>query len=133
MAVLHEKGMGRDGKNVRNGYPDMGNGRFSTRRMISYGQWLQINIAQRGHKGFLQQLTPVLVMTLVCGLELPVFAIIFSGLFGVFRLFTFRRGRLNGFVPAAVCLGILTLGSLYSITILIFDVLSVIDDYEKMT
>ena len=37
---LHQEYMKRELSNVKGGYPDHGNGRFSTRKMISYGQWL---------------------------------------------------------------------------------------------
>jgi len=37
--------MGRELKNVKGGYPDHGNGRFSDRKVLKYGQWLEVNIA----------------------------------------------------------------------------------------
>ena len=121
---LHAKQMGRALHNVRGGHPDSGNGRFSTRRMISYAQWLQINTAQRGHKNFLEQLTPICVMTLACGLHLPLVACLVAGLFGVLRLGYFCKNRFIGFIPGSVCLAIQTLGALYSCGLLISDVLS---------
>ena len=49
--------MGRELANVKGGYPDHGNGRFSTPDFITYKQWLYVNKAQRVHKNFLEQLT----------------------------------------------------------------------------
>lgn len=97
----------------------MGNGRFSTKEMINYKQWIEINKAQRGHKNFLEQLTIVVTLVLVCGIELPLLSCIFAGIYGVFRCFYLSQNRFLGFFPSIICLAVLALGALYSTYVLI--------------
>lgn len=117
--ALHKQELGIGLKNVKNGFPDMGNGRFSTKEMISYKQWLEINKAQRGHKNFLEQLTIVCLLVLVCGIELPLLSCIFAAIYGIFRCLYFSRNRFIGFIPSNICLSVLALGALYSCYMLI--------------
>lgn len=112
--ALHKKQLGMELRNVKNGYPDMGNGRFSTKKIISYKQWIELNKAQRGHKNFLEQITIVCTLVLVCGIELPLLSCIFGGIYGIFRCLYFSRNRFIGFLPSIICQTVLSLGALYS-------------------
>lgn len=117
--TLHKQQLNMELRNVKGGYPDMGNGRFSTKKMISYKQWLELNKAQRGHLNFLEQITIVCTLVLVCGLEMPILAVIFGALYGIFRCLYFSRNRFIGFIPSIICQVVLALGALYSCSTLI--------------
>jgi len=79
----HRKATGID--TVPNGgYPDMGNGVYSKR--LSYKDWLDLSKAQRIHYNFLEQVMPMLAFLLFGGLEFPIEASVFGGLFFIGRL-----------------------------------------------
>jgi|FrelakmetLWP11LW_1041352.scaffolds.fasta_scaffold261079_1 hypothetical protein len=80
---------------------------------------MDLNKTQRWHKNFLEQLTTVCTLVLVCGLELPIVAIVFAILFGIFRFFYFCQNRYLGFIPGSLCLLVLACGALYSSIVLI--------------
>ena len=123
--ALHKKEMGVTDdkqalKEVKSGYPDHGNGRFCQPDTISYAQWVDFNMAQRGHKNLLEQLTTICTLSLVCGLELPIVASIATGLYGLVRLLYFLlKNRVLGFILGNVCLFTLMGGALYSASKLI--------------
>lgn len=56
----------------KGGYPDMGNGRYSSR--LSYEQWYRFNNAQRVHYNFLEFAVPHIVTHFVAGIYFPVVA-----------------------------------------------------------
>eukprot|EP00386_Alphamonas_edax_P004828 GDKI01015206.1.p2 GENE.GDKI01015206.1~~GDKI01015206.1.p2 ORF type:complete len:182 (+),score=60.16 GDKI01015206.1:134-679(+) len=56
----------------KNAYPDMGCGRYAD--LLSYGDWVRFNNAQRVHLNYLEHLTPVLAFLLLGGLQYPRFA-----------------------------------------------------------
>ena len=58
---IHQSEVG--GKAPQLGYPDMGNGRYAAD--LSYAEWFSFNNWQRVHYNFLEQLTPVLIWTLI--------------------------------------------------------------------
>eukprot|EP01095_Lingulamoeba_sp_RSL-Kostka_P006401 TRINITY_DN1_c0_g1_i1.p1 TRINITY_DN1_c0_g1~~TRINITY_DN1_c0_g1_i1.p1 ORF type:complete len:183 (-),score=78.10 TRINITY_DN1_c0_g1_i1:379-927(-) len=53
------------------GYPDMGNGRFSSK--LTLEQWADFNNAQRAHYNYIEQFASVAVFNLVGGLFFPNF------------------------------------------------------------
>ena len=69
----------------KGGFPDMGTGRYSQR--LSYGKWLALNQAQRVHYNFIEQIVPILVFVILGGLEFPILATIFGGLYFIGRIF----------------------------------------------
>jgi len=58
------------------GYPDMGNGRYSQKWTLD--QWIRFNNAQRAHYNYLEGLTMFLVWLLACGLFYPRLAFLMS-------------------------------------------------------
>jgi len=58
------------------GYPDMGNGRYSQKWTLD--QWIRFNNAQRAHYNYLEGLTIFLVWLLACGLFYPRLAFLMS-------------------------------------------------------
>lgn len=120
--LLHLAEMDRELRNVKGGYPDHGNGRFSTPEFINYQQWHQINRAQRIHKNFLEQLPTVVVLTLVSGLEFPFATAIVSLLFGISRFLYMLPRRGAGFMLGLASIALLAVGALYSSVKLIVEV-----------
>ena len=114
IAELHESETGKPGRIVKNGFPDHGNGRFSTDKMISYAQWFDLNRTQRCHQNFLEQLTPVCVLLLVSGMQLPVISSVIAVFYGISRLLYGMQNRVIGFVAGNICIVALILGALYA-------------------
>lgn len=52
-----------------NGYPDMGNGRYS--QLLSYDQWVAFNNAQRGHYSMIEGSAPALITLVLNGFFQP--------------------------------------------------------------
>lgn len=52
------------------GYPDMGNGRYSQK--LSYKDWYEFNSAQRAHYNFLEWIASTLIMILIAGIYFPI-------------------------------------------------------------
>ncbi len=67
-----------------NGYPDMGNGRFSEK--LTYKEWYEFNNAQRVHMNFVEQLPMVLIIILVASFTKPLAALILSIAYFLLRL-----------------------------------------------
>jgi len=66
------------------GYPDMGNGRFSAQ--LTYAEWLDFNNAQRGHQNALESLPGVLACLFAAGSLYPTTAAALAGAYGVGRI-----------------------------------------------
>jgi len=60
------------GKFAKNGYPDMGNGKFASK--LTLEQWTDFNNAQRVHYNYLEGITLAVVLELVAGLFFPKYA-----------------------------------------------------------
>ena len=65
------------------GYPDMGNGYYSSK--LTYKQWFDFNIVQRIHGNFLEQVQIVTLLVLVAGLKHPSIAVILGGVYSLGR------------------------------------------------
>lgn len=53
----------------KEGYPDMGNGRYS--QALPYADWLAFNKAQRTHHNLVEQIASMMIFTLFAGLFFP--------------------------------------------------------------
>ena len=73
--------------------------------MLTYEQWFNFTLDQRGHKNFLEQVTIIVFNLLVIGLVWPIVALVFAGIHFVFRwvfVCGYKKGpnwRLIGGVP----------------------------------
>ena len=63
----HKKAIPKDTKVPKFGYPDMGNGYYSSK--LTYKQWFDFNVVQRVHSNFLEQILIVILLMLVSGLR----------------------------------------------------------------
>jgi glutathione S-transferase len=52
------------------GYPDMGNGRYSQK--LSYKDWYEFNSAQRAHYNFLEWIASTLIFIIIAGVYFPI-------------------------------------------------------------
>ena len=115
---IHKQATG-DEKAPKNGYPDMGNGRFSAD--LSYDQWFLFNNAQRAHYNFLEQLTPTLVWILITIFYQPLagailgFVVVFGRI--IYAVGYFKTPNLRGVGAILVDLGILGLFVLSIVTV----------------
>ena len=92
------------------GYPDMGNGRYAAK--LSYKDWYIFNKAQRGHKNFLENLTITCVFLLVNGLANPKVSIALGSFLFVTRpLYMSSYSRYFGYVPQNIVNVVLAIGS----------------------
>jgi uncharacterized membrane protein YecN with MAPEG domain len=80
---IHEKEVG--GKPAKGGYPDMGNGRYSTD--LSYDQWYTFNNYQRAHYNYMEQLTPTIIWILISIFYKPLAAAILGFIYFIGRIF----------------------------------------------
>ena len=67
----------------KGGYPDHGDGFYGD--MLSYEDWFNFSLDQRGHKNFLEQVTYIVFLLLIIGLVYPIVAIVFGGIHFVCR------------------------------------------------
>ena len=58
----------------RGGYPDHGNGFYSTK--LSYKDWYEFQLAQRSHKNLLEFVTVVVCALLIVGVVFPITSLI---------------------------------------------------------
>ena len=79
----HKKARGSEPFCVQ-GYPDMGNGRFS--QHLTYAEWLSFNNAQRGHHNALESLPGVLACLFAAGSLFPTTATALAATYGVGRI-----------------------------------------------
>ena len=100
---------GRRKMDLAMGYPDLGNGWYGSQ--LSYKGWFELNHAQRIHYNFLEQLSIVLVSTLIGGLLQPWVAVGFGILYFIGRILYVRKNRYQGFMPALIGqVGLIVLG-----------------------
>uniref|UniRef100_A0A7S3IPL8 MAPEG family protein n=1 Tax=Strombidium inclinatum TaxID=197538 RepID=A0A7S3IPL8_9SPIT len=52
------------------GYPDHGSGRYTME--LGYKGWMEFNKAQRIHYNYLESISQILCMMLICGLQFPI-------------------------------------------------------------
>ena len=96
------------------GYPDMGNGRYSAN--LSYKDWYIFNRAQRGHKNFLENLTISCVFLLASGIGYPLLAIGLGMLLLVARpLYLCGYSRYFGYLPQICVHIVLAMASFSSV------------------
>ncbi len=69
----HQKAFPNDKRVPKLGYPDMGNGWYSSK--LTYKEWFEFNIVQRIHMNFLEQLMIVSFLLLTAGLKHPVYTV----------------------------------------------------------
>ena len=67
----------------KGGYPDHGDGLYGD--MLSYKDWYNFSLDQRGHKNFLEQVTIIVFLLLVIGLVYPILSIVFGAIHFIFR------------------------------------------------
>ena len=92
------------------GYPDMGNGRYAAK--LSYKDWYIFNKAQRGHKNFLENLTITCVFLLFNGLANPKVSIVLGSFLFVTRpLYMSSYSRYFGYIPQNIVNVVLAIGS----------------------
>ncbi len=80
----HKKAFPNDKGVPKMGYPDMGNGYYSTH--LTYKQWFDFNIVQRIHGNFLEQILIVVLLLLIAGLRHTTYAVILGGIYSVSRI-----------------------------------------------
>lgn len=73
---------------------------------------------------FLEQLSTVVILTLVSGFDYPVITSIITALYGVSRLLFMLPNRGLGLVAGNICISLLAIGALYSSLKLIIDAAS---------
>jgi uncharacterized membrane protein YecN with MAPEG domain len=99
----HREAFGEDSKVPKNGYPDCGDGRYSSK--LTYYQWFNFGNAQRVHQNNIEQLPIYLVNVLLGGLFNPRVAAVY-GLLVLFARIEYTRGYLksgaNGRVIGAI-------------------------------
>ena len=84
------------------GYPDMGNGWYSTK--LSYKQWYEFSLVQRVHYNFLESCIIICFLILVAGIRHPGYTVIAGITYSVARLINAygysksAKGRVPGFV-----------------------------------
>lgn len=95
--------VGNTRKLPKEGYPDMGSGRFAEK--LSYKDWYIFNNGQRIHYNYLEALTSVVTFLLIGGLLYPWVAVAFGGAYIVGRIIFHigysrlgARGRSIGFI-----------------------------------
>ena len=112
----HQKAFPKDKKVPKFGYPDMGNGWYSSK--LTYKQWFQFNLAQRVHHNFLEQCIIVVFLILVAGIRHPGYTVIAGGCYSLGRILNAIgysqsvKGRVPGFV-----FGMLTLFTLMGMSV----------------
>ena len=62
----------------KGGYPDHGDGLYGD--MLSYKDWYEFTLDQRGHKNFLEQVTIIVFLLLVIGMVYPILSLVFAGI-----------------------------------------------------
>ena len=60
----------------KGGYPDHGDGMYGDE--LTYKQWYNFSLSQRGHKNFLEQVTIIVFFLLVCGLVYPITTLVLA-------------------------------------------------------
>ena len=92
----------------KGGYPDHGDGLYGD--MLSYKDWYNFSLDQRGHKNFLEQVTIIVFLLLVIGLVYPILSIVFGAIHFIFRwlyVCGYKRGpkwRSIGGIPINIAL-----------------------------
>ena len=110
--TVHERHFGEGNNAVsklpKEGYPDMGNGRFSDK--MTYKQWFDFNVAQRIHYHYLESVTSVICWILIAGLVYPEVTIALGGGFFLGRVLFHigysvkgPQGRSLGFLLQLAC------------------------------
>lgn len=89
----HREAFGEDSKVPKNGYPDCGDGRYSSK--LTYDQWFNFGNAQRVHQNNIEQLPVYLVNVLLGGLFNPRVAAVYGLLILLARI-EYTRGYLKG-------------------------------------
>lgn len=77
----------------KGGYPDMGNGRYSSK--LSYQDWYRFNNAQRAHYNFVEFAPSCFVMLFISGLYFPIPAAVLGLVLIIGRLI-YSIGYVNG-------------------------------------
>ena len=112
------KARGASLKDLVNGYPDMGNGRYAEK--LAYKDWYELNRIQRGHKNFLESLTIIVVLLLVNGMVNPYISIISGAIYFVVRPFYFsKESRYLGYAPSLLITLVLIIGSCHSLSMFV--------------
>ena len=63
----------------KGGYPDHGDGMYAD-ELLSYKEWFEFSLDQRGHKNFLEQVTIICFLICVIGLLYPIAALVFAAI-----------------------------------------------------
>ena len=99
----------------KGGYPDHGDGMYGD--MLSYKDWYNFSLDQRGHKNFLETVTIIVFLLLVIGMVYPIVSIVFAAINFVCRwIFVcgYKKGpkwRMIGGVPVMLSIfGMLGMG-----------------------
>ena len=77
----------------KGGYPDMGNGRYSSK--LTYEQWYKFNNAQRAHYNFVEFAPSGFVMLFIAGIYFPIAAAVLGLVLFIGRIF-YSYGYANG-------------------------------------
>eukprot|EP00347_Sterkiella_histriomuscorum_P001150 403373136 len=80
---LHHNEVSKNQPVPDQGYPDMGSGRYSEK--LTYKQWFELNLAQRVHQNFLEQILPIVLLTLVAGIKYPTQTVISGAAYSLGR------------------------------------------------
>ena len=92
----------------KGGYPDHGDGLYGD--MLSYKDWYNFSLDQRGHKNFLETVTIITFLLLVIGMVYPILSIVFAAIHFVFRFIFvcgYKKGpnwRMIGGIPVNITL-----------------------------
>ena len=108
----HQKAFGLP-KAPQYGYPDSGNGRYA--KQLPYADWYKMNNGQRAQINFLEQITFILVCSLVASLSFPEYAFWLQIGFIVGRfLFTvgYTSSGPNARLPGALIMDVCILAAL---------------------
>ena len=110
------EGLGENKKvdDLKGGYPDCGNGYYA--KNLTYKQWLEFSVAQRGHLNFLEQLTISTFLLCLSGISLPIYSLVCGSIFFLARILYFTcKNRLFGFLPGMLSLMCLAIGAFYTL------------------
>eukprot|EP00353_Schmidingerella_taraikaensis_P014026 CAMPEP_0185578042 /NCGR_PEP_ID=MMETSP0434-20130131/11800_1 /TAXON_ID=626734 ORGANISM="Favella taraikaensis, Strain Fe Narragansett Bay" /NCGR_SAMPLE_ID=MMETSP0434 /ASSEMBLY_ACC=CAM_ASM_000379 /LENGTH=180 /DNA_ID=CAMNT_0028195757 /DNA_START=14 /DNA_END=556 /DNA_ORIENTATION=+ len=107
----------------KGGYPDHGDGLYGD--LLSYEQWYNFSLDQRGHKNFLEQVTIIVFCLMTIGLVFPIVSLVCAGIHFVCRwIFVcgYKKGpnwRLIGGLPLNVTTIVMLVMSIVSASIFI--------------
>ena len=116
----HREAFGEDTKLNKLGWPDMGSGIYSD--LLTYGDWIKINNAQRQHEFGYENMIVLLPNAFICALSFPRFTNFCLGSYFILRMihingYTDFRGHNKAMAAEEFMKTIMTLlivGSLYS-------------------